>query len=132
VGPPEPTSLGEVPWLEPYPDVLLAEIGDRHPGPESRYESREAISLAFVTALQVLPPRQRVVLVLRDVLGFRANETAEILDNTEESVTNALKRNLELATIVGSPLGNPDSALTNWCVESGESLVDLLHGVEQV
>jgi RNA polymerase sigma-70 factor (TIGR02960 family) len=92
VDPPEPTRLGEVVWLEPYPDVLLEGLADRTPGPEARYEATEAISLAFVTALQLLPPRQRAVLVLRDVLGFRAREVAHILDSTEESVTSALKR----------------------------------------
>jgi RNA polymerase sigma-70 factor (ECF subfamily) len=90
--PPEPTRIGEVVWLEPYPDVLLAELADTGPGPEARYEAREAISLAFVTALQILPPLQRAVLVLRDVLGFRASETARIVGTTEESVTSALKR----------------------------------------
>lgn len=89
---PEPTGLGEVFWLEPYPDALLQGLVDREPGPEARYESREAISLAFVTALQLLPPRQRVVLILRDVLGFRAGEVASILQSSEESVTSALKR----------------------------------------
>jgi RNA polymerase sigma-70 factor (TIGR02960 family) len=89
---PEPTTLGEVAWLEPYPDVLLAGLPDAAPGPEARYEAREAISVAFVTALQLLPPRQRAVLILRDVLGFRASEAADILDSTEESVTSALKR----------------------------------------
>ena len=89
---PEPTRLGEVSWLEPYPDVLLEGLADGAPGPEARYEATEAISLAFVTALQLLPPRQRAVLILRDVLGFRASETAGILDSTEESVTSALKR----------------------------------------
>jgi RNA polymerase sigma-70 factor (ECF subfamily) len=89
---PEPTRLGEVAWLEPYPDVLLEGLADAAPGPEARYEAREAISVAFVTALQLLPPRQRAVLILRDVLGFRASEAAGILDCTEESVTSALKR----------------------------------------
>jgi RNA polymerase sigma-70 factor (TIGR02960 family) len=89
---PEPTRLGEVPWLEPYPDALLGGLADGAPGPESRYEATEAISLAFVTALQLLPPRQRAVLVLRDVLGFSARETAGILDTSEESVSSALKR----------------------------------------
>jgi len=90
--PPEPTRLGEVTWLEPYPDVFLAGLPDTAPGPEARYEAREAISLAFVTALQLLPPRQRAVLILRDVLGFAAREAAQLLDTTEESVTSALKR----------------------------------------
>jgi RNA polymerase sigma-70 factor (ECF subfamily) len=92
VEPPEPTRLGEVTWLEPYPDTLLHGWGEVEPGPEVRFETREAISLAFVTALQLLPPRQRVVVILRDVLGFRAAEVAEVLDTTEESVTSALKR----------------------------------------
>jgi RNA polymerase sigma-70 factor (TIGR02960 family) len=92
VEPPEPTRLGEITWLEPYPDALLGELQELEPGPEARYESREAISLAFVTALQLLPPRQRAILILRDVLGFHAAEIAELLDTTEESVTSALKR----------------------------------------
>jgi len=90
--PPEPTRLGEVLWLEPYPDDLLTEFADATPGPEARYESAESISLAFITAIQLLPPRQRAALVLRDVLGFRASETAQLLSTTEESVTSALKR----------------------------------------
>jgi RNA polymerase sigma-70 factor (TIGR02960 family) len=88
VEPPEPTRLGEVGWLEPYPDSLL----DEPAGPEARYEQAESISLAFVTALQILPPRQLAVLVLRDVLGFHANEVAGMLDSTVESVNSALKR----------------------------------------
>jgi RNA polymerase sigma-70 factor (TIGR02960 family) len=89
---PEPTRLGEVLWLEPYPDLLLDQLKDAAPGPEARFEAREAVSLAFVTALQLLPPRQRAVLILRDVLGFHAREVAQVLDSTEESVTSALKR----------------------------------------
>jgi RNA polymerase sigma-70 factor (ECF subfamily) len=89
VEPPEPTRLGEVVWLQPYPDSLLA---DSPTAPEARYEQTEAISLAFVTALQVLPPRQVAVLILRDVLGFHASEVAGMLDSTVESVTSALKR----------------------------------------
>jgi RNA polymerase sigma-70 factor (ECF subfamily) len=90
---PEPTSAGDAPpWLEPYPDVLLDHLVDQAPGPEARYETTEAISLAFITALQLLPPRQRAVLVLRDVLGYRAGEVAKMLDATQESVQSALKR----------------------------------------
>jgi RNA polymerase sigma-70 factor (TIGR02960 family) len=89
---PEPTRLGGVFWLEPYPDLLLDQLMDTAPGPEARFEAREAVSLAFVTALQLLPPRQRAVLILRDVLGFHAREVAQLLDSTEESVTSALKR----------------------------------------
>ncbi len=92
VEPPEPTRLGEVVWLEPYPDALLEGVIDRPLGPEARYEQTEAISLAFVTALQVLPARQRAVLILRDVLGYHAGEVADMLDSTVESVTSALKR----------------------------------------
>ena len=90
--PPEPTRLGDVPWLEPYPDLLLDQLPGAEPGPEARYEAVEAISLAFITALQLLPPRQRAVLVLRDVLGFSTAETAGILQATPESAASALKR----------------------------------------
>lgn len=90
--PPEPTRLGEVPWLQPYPDTVLEGAIDVSPGPEARYEQTEAISLAFVTGLQLLPPRQLAVLVLRDVLGFHSNEVADMLDSTVESVNSALKR----------------------------------------
>ncbi len=89
---PEPTRLGEVTWLEPFPDTLLGGMTGGPPGPEARYEQTESISLAFVTALQILPPRQLAVLILRDVLGFRANEVAGLLDSTVESVNSALKR----------------------------------------
>jgi RNA polymerase sigma-70 factor (TIGR02960 family) len=90
--PPEPTRLGEIVWLEPFPDALLEGVMDTPLGPEARYEQAETISLAFVTALQVLPPRQLAVLVLRDVLGFHANEVAEMLDSTVDSVNSLLKR----------------------------------------
>jgi RNA polymerase sigma-70 factor (TIGR02960 family) len=89
---PEPTRLGEVLWLEPCPDEYLEGLADDAPGPDARYEAMETISLAFVTALQLLPARQRAVLILRDVMGFRAGEVAQMLESTEESVTSALKR----------------------------------------
>jgi RNA polymerase sigma-70 factor (TIGR02960 family) len=92
VQPPEPTRLGEVVWLEPFPDALLETVPGGPPGPEARYEQTESISLAFVTALQLLPPRQLAVLVLRDALGFRATEVAGMLDITIDSVNSALKR----------------------------------------
>ena len=92
VEPPEPTRLGEIVWLEPYPDALLEGAIDGPLGPEARYEQTEAISLAFVTALQVLPARQRAVLILREVLGYHASEVADMLDSSVESVNSALKR----------------------------------------
>jgi RNA polymerase sigma-70 factor (ECF subfamily) len=92
VEPPEPTRFGEVVWLQPYPDALLQGAIDMPLGPEARYETTESISLAFVTALQVLPPRQLAVLILRDVLGFHAHQVAGMLDATVESVNSALKR----------------------------------------
>ena len=92
VEPPEPTRLGEVVWLQPFPDALLEGTVGGPLGPEARYEQTESISLAFVTALQVLPPRQLAVLILRDVLGFQAGEVAGLLDSTVESVKSALKR----------------------------------------
>jgi RNA polymerase sigma-70 factor (TIGR02960 family) len=92
VEPPTPTRLGEVVWLEPFPDAVPEGSIDVPLGPDARYEQTEAISLAFVTALQVLPPRQLGVLILRDVLGYHANEVADMLDSTVESVNSALKR----------------------------------------
>ncbi|HEY7068740.1 MAG TPA: RNA polymerase subunit sigma-70, partial [Acidimicrobiales bacterium] len=92
VDPVPPTRLGEVVWLQPFPDDLLEGALDAPPGPEARYEQSEAVSLAFVSALQVLPPRQVAVLILRDVLGFHAAEVAGMLDTTVDSVTSALKR----------------------------------------
>ena len=92
VEPPEPTRLGEVVWLEPFPDALLEGAIGAPVGPEARYEQTESISLAFVTALQLLPPRQLAVLVLRDVLGFHATRWPDMLDSTVDSVNSALKR----------------------------------------
>jgi RNA polymerase sigma-70 factor (TIGR02960 family) len=90
--PPEPNGVGEVIWLQPYPDILLEGLADATPGPEARYEATEAISLAFVTALQALPLRQRAALILRDVLGFPTSQVAEMLDSSEDAVASALKR----------------------------------------
>ena len=107
---PEPSRLGEVVWLEPYPDVLLEGLPDAAPGPEARYETTEAISVAFVTAVQLLPPRQRAALILRDVLGFRASEAANILDSTEESVTSALKRARAAFAVPAVTIRRPQTA----------------------
>jgi RNA polymerase sigma-70 factor (TIGR02960 family) len=90
--PPEPTRVGDPLWLQPYPDVLIEAIPDRAPGPEQRYEAREALGLAFVAGLQQLPPAQRAVLVLRDVLGYRAAEVAAMLDMSTASVNSGLQR----------------------------------------
>ena len=88
----EPTRRAEPIWLEPYPDVLLEGIPDEAPGPQARYETKEAVALAFVAGLQHLPPQQRAVLVLRDVLGYRAGEVAEMLATSEPSVNSLLRR----------------------------------------
>jgi RNA polymerase sigma-70 factor, ECF subfamily len=89
---PEATRRAEPIWLQPYPDVLFEAIPDEAPGPEARYETKEAIALAFIAGLQHLPPQQRAVLVLRDVLGFRAGEAAEMLETSEPSVNSLLRR----------------------------------------
>jgi RNA polymerase sigma-70 factor (TIGR02960 family) len=90
--PPPPTRRAEPIWLQPYPDVVLDGIPDDAPGPEARYEAKEAIELAFIAGLQHLPPQQRVVLVLRDVHGYRASEVAEMLEASEPSVNSLLRR----------------------------------------
>jgi RNA polymerase sigma-70 factor (ECF subfamily) len=90
--PPPPTRMAEPLWLEPYPDALLDELPDAAAGPDARYETKEAVGLAFVTGLQQMAPRQRAVLVLRDVLGFQAAEVAVMLDASEASVTSLLQR----------------------------------------
>jgi RNA polymerase sigma-70 factor (TIGR02960 family) len=92
IEPPAPTRLGEAVWLEPFPDSLLDGAFDLPVGPEARYEQTESISLAFVAALQTLPPRQLAVLVLRDVLGFHADEVADMVEATVASVNSALTR----------------------------------------
>jgi RNA polymerase sigma-70 factor (ECF subfamily) len=89
---PKPSRIAEPIWLEPYPDVLLEGIADQAPGPEARYETKETIALAFVAGLQHLPPQQRAVLVLRDVLSFPATEVASMLDTSEAAVNSLLRR----------------------------------------
>ncbi|MGI8713360.1 MAG: RNA polymerase subunit sigma-70 [Solirubrobacteraceae bacterium] len=85
-------SYAEVSWLTPYPDLLLEGIVDAAPGPAARYEAKEAVALAFVSGLQHLAPRQRAILVLRDVLGFHADEVAEMLGVSPAAITSALQR----------------------------------------
>jgi RNA polymerase sigma-70 factor (TIGR02960 family) len=89
---PEPTRWSEVLWLQPYPDALLEGIPDEAPGPEARHEIKESIALAFMAGLQHLPPQQRAVLVLRDVLGYRAREVADMLETSDASVNSLLRR----------------------------------------
>src|SRR5205809_4543616 len=96
----------EVKWLEPYPTLSEDELADDAPGPDAHYEQRESIELAFVAALQYLAPTQRAALVLRDVLGWRAAEAAEILGTTTPAVNSALQR--ARATIgTAFPKGRP-------------------------
>ncbi|MBS1893171.1 MAG: sigma-70 family RNA polymerase sigma factor [Actinobacteria bacterium] len=89
---PEPTRRAEPIWLQPLPDELVEGLPDDAAGPDARYETKEAVGLAFVSGLQRMPPQQRAVLVLRDVLGYRAAEVAEMLETSEASVNSALQR----------------------------------------
>jgi RNA polymerase sigma-70 factor (ECF subfamily) len=89
---PEPTRRSDPAWLEPYPEDRLDWLADNTPGPAVRYETREAVEITFIAALQRLSGRQRAVLVLRDVLGFHADETAALLDTSVDAVKSALKR----------------------------------------
>jgi RNA polymerase sigma-70 factor, ECF subfamily len=118
---PEPSGLGEVVWLEPYPDVLLEGVAGT-PSPEAKYEASEAISLAFITAVQLLPPRQRAALILRDVLGFSGREVAAMLESTEQSANSALKRaratlRRDLSSPEQQPPPAPDSVTEQRLVE---------------
>jgi len=89
---PAATRMSDPHRLEPYPDDRLGWLADSQPGPAARYESRETVELAFIRVLQRMPGRQRAVLVLRDVLGFHAAETAAMLETSVEAVKSALKR----------------------------------------
>ena len=89
---PSTPSVTSMPWLQPYPDALLDELVSDQPGPEAQAVTRESISLAYLTAIQLLPPRQRAVLILRDVLDWPAREVAAQLDSTVPAVKSALQR----------------------------------------
>ena len=90
--PPEPSRRGEITWLQPYPDALLEGIADTAPGPAARYQATESIELAFIAGLQRMPPRQAATLVLRDVLGFAADEVADMLGTSPTAVKGTLQR----------------------------------------
>jgi RNA polymerase sigma-70 factor (TIGR02960 family) len=115
---PPPTRTIEPLWLDPYPDVMLEEMPDRAPGPAIRYESREAIELACIVAVQGLPPRQRAVLVLRDVLGFSTAEVAEMLEASEGSVKGALQR-ARASLRAREPAGREEAPRPNSARERG-------------
>jgi RNA polymerase sigma-70 factor (ECF subfamily) len=85
-------SVTTMPWLQPYPDQLLDEMATEQPGPEAAVISKDTMSLTFLAAIQLLPPRQRAVLILRDVLDWPAGTTAELMDTTVASVNSALQR----------------------------------------
>jgi RNA polymerase sigma-70 factor (TIGR02960 family) len=108
--PPEPTRRTEPLWLQPYPDALLDDLPDTTPGPDARYEAKEAVALAFVAGLQRLPPRQRAVLVLRDVLGYPAAQAADMLAISEVSANSALQRARATLAAGQLPSAGRDSA----------------------
>jgi RNA polymerase sigma-70 factor, ECF subfamily len=86
----EPAS--DIAWLEPYPDAALDRIPDRAPGPDERYDMRESMQLAFIAAIQLLPPRQRAALLLHDVVGWSAAESGRLLDSSSAAINSALQR----------------------------------------
>jgi RNA polymerase sigma-70 factor (TIGR02960 family) len=85
-------SFAEVPWLQPYPDRLLDEVAPSDEQPDAVVVERETIELAFIAAMQVLPPRQRAALIVRDVLGWPASETASLLETSIAAANSALQR----------------------------------------
>lgn len=127
----------EIAWLEPYPDAALPDVADEAPGPEARYELLESVQLAFIAAIQQLSPRQRAVLLLRDVLGWSANETAELLESSVASVNSALQRARASVEARTTPIETVESDtddrrellgryVTAWEASDIQSLVSLL------
>jgi RNA polymerase sigma-70 factor (ECF subfamily) len=119
-GPPAHEGL----WLEPAPDAWLEVPGDPQYQPDARAMQHESIALAFITALQLLPPKQRAALLLVDVLGLRPRETAELLETTETSVNSLLQRarnSVETRAVEPRPLTGPDEkALLGRLIDSWE------------
>jgi RNA polymerase sigma-70 factor (TIGR02960 family) len=104
------SSFGEVPWLQPYPDLLLDELPSEEDEPDAVVVAKETIELAFLAVIQALPPLQRAVLILRDVLGWSARETAEILETSVAAVNSALQR--ARATLKEHPTRQPERPAT--------------------
>lgn len=116
----------------PCPDDLLTEIASADSGPEARYDTHESVSLAFLTVLQLLPPRQRAVLLLRDVLAFRGDEAARLLETSVQAVNSALQRargTLRRGYVRPRPITSPkllDRYVRAWEAADVDSLVALL------
>ena len=104
------SSFGEVPWLQPYPDLLLDELPSEEDEPDAVVVAKETIELAFLAVIQALPPLQRAVLILRDVLGWSARETAEILETSVAAANSALQR--ARATVQEHPTRRPERPAT--------------------
>ncbi len=117
---PRRPQAAEVPWLQPYPDALLEGIPSTDDEPDAVVVAKETVELAFLVAIQHLPPRPRAVLILRDVLGWPAKDAAELLDTTVASVNSALQR-----ARAGLKQHLPERRL-DWAVESDQAQRDLL------
>ena len=104
------SSFGEVPWLQPYPDLLLDELPSEEDEPDAVVVAKETIELAFLAVIQALSPLQRAVLILRDVLGWSARETAEILETSVAAANSALQR--ARATVQEHPTRRPERPAT--------------------
>jgi RNA polymerase sigma-70 factor (TIGR02960 family) len=104
------SSFGEIPWLQPYPDLLLDELPSEEDEPDAVVVAKETIELAFLAVIQALSPLQRAVLILRDVLGWSARETAEILETSVAAVNSALQR--ARATVQEHPTRRPERPAT--------------------